>query len=164
MRNGFFRDNSSYTSETFVWYRTLSPISYEFLCWLSDYKYVLNMHCKNKISKIQNKYTQKRNSAASVSITTFMCLWAIYIFPRPVCKYSAAWKYVVRSWEYKNRSQTHECGNWDWGRAIPFLEIHKWDFRCSVALPCTVLEPKEPFSWSAVYTLMLALMIASCQF
>ncbi len=22
-----------------------------------------------------------------------------------------------------NRSQTHECGNWDWGRAIPFLGI-----------------------------------------
>ena len=33
------------------------------------------------------------------------------------------------SWEYINRSQTHECGNWDWGRAIPFLEIH---FRFSV--------------------------------
>jgi hypothetical protein len=30
-----------------------------------------------------------------------------------------------------NRSQTHECGNWDSGRAIPFLEKHKWDFRCS---------------------------------
>ncbi len=38
--------------------------------------------------------------------------------------YSAAGKYVVRS-------QTHECGNWDWGRTIPFLGIHKWDFRCS---------------------------------
>jgi hypothetical protein len=31
-----------------------------------------------------------------------------------------------------NRSQTHECGNWDWSRTIPFLGIHKWDFRCSV--------------------------------
>ncbi len=27
-----------------------------------------------------------------------------------------------------NRSQTHECGNWDWGRAIPREGIHKWDF------------------------------------
>jgi hypothetical protein len=26
-----------------------------------------------------------------------------------------------RSWEYINRSQTHECGNWDCGRVIPFL-------------------------------------------
>ncbi len=28
--------------------------------------------------------------------------------------------------------QTHECGNWDWGRAFPFLGIHKWVFCCSV--------------------------------
>ncbi len=25
--------------------------------------------------------------------------------------------YVKRSWEYINRSQTHECGNWDWGHS-----------------------------------------------
>ncbi len=48
--------------------------------------------------------------------------------------YSAAEKHVDRSWEYINRSQTHECGIWDWGRAIPFLGTHKWDFRCSVCL------------------------------
>jgi hypothetical protein len=45
---------------------------------------------------------------------------------------SAAGKYEDRSWKYINRSETHECGNWDWGRAIPFLGIHKWDFRCSL--------------------------------
>jgi hypothetical protein len=28
-------------------------------------------------------------------------------------KYSAAGKYVDRSWEYINSSQTHECENWD---------------------------------------------------
>ncbi len=27
--------------------------------------------------------------------------------------YSAAGKQVDRSWEYINRSQTHECGNWE---------------------------------------------------
>ncbi len=36
--------------------------------------------------------------------------------------YSAAGKCVDQSWEYINRSQTHECGNWDWGRAIPEKE------------------------------------------
>ncbi len=45
--------------------------------------------------------------------------------------YSAAWKYVDRSWEYITCSQTHECGNWDWGHAIPRKGIHKWDFPCS---------------------------------
>ncbi len=40
--------------------------------------------------------------------------------------------WMDRSWENINHSQTHECENQDWGRAIPFLAIHKWDFRCSV--------------------------------
>jgi hypothetical protein len=31
-------------------------------------------------------------------------------------------------WEYINRSQTHECGNWDCGRAIPFLGIFVSNF------------------------------------
>ncbi len=34
---------------------------------------------------------------------------------------------------YINRSQTHECENWNWGeRAVPFLGIHKSKFLCSV--------------------------------
>jgi hypothetical protein len=57
-------------------------------------------------------------------------LWAIYIFPRSICIFCCK-KYMDRSWEYINVSQTHECWNWDWGRAIPRKGIHKWDFRCS---------------------------------
>jgi hypothetical protein len=45
----------------------------------------------------------------------------IYVFPevklfiyfQDRSAYSAAGKYLDRSWEYINRSQTHECGNWD---------------------------------------------------
>jgi hypothetical protein len=87
---------------------------------------------KDTISKIGNKYSQKRNIGVSVPISTFMRLWVIYIFPRSVCLF--CWrKYVDRSWDYTNCSQTHECGNWGWGRAIPRQGIHKWDFRCSVS-------------------------------
>ncbi len=35
-------------------------------------------------------------------------------------------------YNYLNRSQTHECRNWDWGRTIPSLGIHQLDFRYSV--------------------------------
>ncbi len=54
----------------------------------------------------------EKNFAAPVPISTFMCLWAIYIFPRSTCLFCCR-KYVDRSWDYINRSQTHECGNWE---------------------------------------------------
>jgi hypothetical protein len=35
---------------------------------------------------------------------------------------------------YIKRSQTHECGNWDGGRAIPFLGRHKSKCLCSAQI------------------------------
>ncbi len=61
-------------------------------------------------------------------ISTFMCLWAIYKFPRSVHIFPPAEK-ADPSWEYIIRSQTHECGNWDWGPNIPFLGIFVSNFR-----------------------------------
>ncbi len=68
----------------------------------------------------------------SVSQFLHSYIWERFIHFQDRSAYSAAGKYVDRSWEYTNRSQTHECGNQDWSRAIPRKGIHKWDFHCSV--------------------------------
>ncbi len=97
----------------------------------------LCVHCKEPIPKIGNKYSQKKNCAATVSISTFMCLWAIYVQDRSA--YSIPLHEICGPiLEYINRSQTHQCGNLDWGRAILIKGIHKCDFLCSV-LVCLAL-------------------------
>ncbi len=79
-----------------------------------------------------NCYFLNRVIIFCLPVPTLIDLWEIYIFPWLVCLFCCREICRVdRSWEYINRSQTHECGNGDWGRAISRKGIHKQDLRCS---------------------------------
>ncbi len=75
----------------------------------------------------QNKYSQKRNCANPQSQFS-------HSYDRPA--YSAARKYVDRSWKYIYIVHRHM--NVEILRAFLYLEIQKWDFRCSVDSSCNV--------------------------
>ncbi len=82
---------------------------------------------------------QNRIIMLCLPVPTLLYLWEIYIFPVSICPFCCReLQYVDWSWEDINRSQTHECGYWDWGRAIPRKGIHKCDFPCSVVQKCSV--------------------------
>ena len=88
---------------------------------------------KTKCRKFETNIPRKGISG-SQSQFPHSCVSVQIIFPQSVCLF--CWKkYVDRSWDYINRSQTHECRNWDWGRAIPRKGIHKWNCLCSVVAP-----------------------------
>ncbi len=93
----------------------------------------INVWFRFMCSQKWNCYFQNRLIVFCLPVATLIYLWEIYIF-QDQSAYSAAGKYVDRSWEYINRSQTHACGNWDWGRAIPRKITHKWYFPCSAGL------------------------------
>ncbi len=79
--------------------------------------------------KFEFMQSQKRNCAAAVPILTSFCLWVIYIFPRSTHFSCSRTGKLIRG------TQKHECRNWDWSRAVPFLGIL---FRIYgiVSLPC----------------------------
>ncbi len=86
---------------------------------------LMNCTVKTQHWKFKTKIPRKRHCVASVPISTFMCLWAMGL---STLLQENMWTGPGNI----NRSQTHECGNGDWGPAVPFLGTHKEDFRCSV--------------------------------
>ena len=158
--------------ETFT--RNQILISEEQLCMSNmDYYIWYWVHCKEPIPKIGNKYSQNRNWMARVPIGTFIWLWAIYILS-PSIRLFCCCKYVDRSWEYINLSQTQECGNWDWAVQFPEKEYtngifvavqaqinsepHPWKTRLilgilTIFIPCTA--PYSALSATSLYTLLV---------
>ncbi len=77
-----------------------------------------------------NCYFQNRIIMFCLPVLTLIYLWEIYIFPGSVCLFCCRKICGPCKWIYNLlTSQTHECGNWDWGRAISRKGIHKWDLK-----------------------------------
>ncbi len=80
------------------------------------------LHCKDKIPKFRNKYSQKRNIHASVS-DLYISTIGLPILLEEICRQILGlYKSLTDTWMW----------NWGWGRAIPRKGIHKRDFPCSV--------------------------------
>ncbi len=104
--------------------KCLSTMVWKWYGWLS-------LYTAKKNTKITKQIFPEKEYRGLRPNFKIMRLWVIYILARSVHLF--CWKkYVDRSWDYINRSQTHKSGNWGWGRAIPRKGIYKWDFRCNV--------------------------------
>ncbi len=114
----------------------LSPFMYSTLHMKGQWESNINIWCIPRNETVQPRYFQNRIIMLCLPVSPLIYLWEIYVFPGSVCLLCCS-QYVERSWEYINRTQTHECRNWDWGRGIPFLGIHKFDFPYSVVCVCT---------------------------
>jgi hypothetical protein len=76
------------------------------------------------------------------------CVCELLIYSQDRSAYFAAAKQADRSWEYINHSQAQEWRNWEQGRTVSFLGIHKSDFRYS-AMKAEVGD-REGGYWSGI--------------
>ncbi len=119
--------------------------------WPWDRRHMVEQCAKNQYWKFETNIPRKGIAwPQSKYPHSRVCERFIYIPTIDICLF---WyrKYVDRCWEYINRSQTHECGNWDWGRAVPRKGIHKWDFRCSAGLYTVFIVRYASKKYHAVY-------------
>ncbi len=82
---------------------------------------------KTKYSKFETNIPRK-GIAGSQSQFPHSCVIERFMYSHNRSASSAGgnmWSFVDQSWDYIDRSQTHECENWDWGRAIPRKGNHK---------------------------------------
>jgi hypothetical protein len=87
----------------------LYPCSTLFLCCILSHSF--SCTAKNQYRKFETNLPRKlRGHTAHFHIYVPV---SIYIFPRSICLFCCRKFVVDRSWKYINRSQTHECGNWD---------------------------------------------------
>ncbi len=79
-------------------------------------------------------FPKQNYDVLSPNFPTFMHLWAIYTFPGSICLFCCSQIDRPILGIYINRSEVHECRNWERGPTVLFLGIHKSDFRYSACL------------------------------
>ncbi len=72
--------------------------------------YTVHRNAKTQYRKFETNITRK-GMVRPQSQFPHSCVCERFTYSHDRSAYSAAGKYVDRSWEYINRSQTHECGN-----------------------------------------------------
>jgi hypothetical protein len=97
-------------------------------------QYKNNRNCKNQTPQIFLTKIPRKGSAQHQSQFPQSCICERFIYSHDPSAYSAAG--IMSTYpgniQIAHRHMKDEGGNWDRGRAIPFLGIHKWDFLCSV--------------------------------
>ncbi len=94
-------------------------------------------------TKIPFMYSFSGNCAASVLIAIHSCVCERFIYSQNRSTYFLQQNRQTDSDNklYINRSQTHECGNWDCSRPIPFLRISNFEFLVFVLCSVPNVEP-----------------------
>ncbi len=105
-------------------------------------------------TKIQCMSFFSVNCAVSVTISTFMCLWAIYIFPWSVHIFSFN-RIVSLILEIYNLSQIYECKNWKTEHynsvleiTVSLLRIHKWEPDIYIGFSPALHLQCDPSRWT----------------
>ncbi len=92
------------------------------------FMYSLKWNCAASLFPKRNYNVLSPNFHIPVSMSD------LHQYSQDQSAYFAAAKLADWSWEYINRTQIHECRNWEQGPAVSFLGIHESDFRYSVCL------------------------------
>jgi hypothetical protein len=88
---------------------------------------------------------KNRITTFCLTVSTVIYLCEIYIFPGSVCLPCCSQICGrILGILYINRSQTHECRNWDWGRTISFPGINSILGQCVASLQILWFYPWNP--------------------
>jgi hypothetical protein len=88
---------------------------------------MIRKRCKVTLQRKSYLCIPRKGIARPQSQCPRSCVCERFIYSQDRSTYFAAAEKAF--WKYMYRSQTHECGNWDCGRAIPVLGIFFSNFR-----------------------------------